>query len=318
MNIGKIAIAEPVIVLAPMAGVTDLPFRLLAKEMGCSLVCSEMISDKGLTYHNSHTLELLAIDQRERPASMQIFGSEPESMAAAAKLVASAGADIVDINMGCPTPKIVKNGGGVALMRAPELAYRIMAAVVEAVEIPVTVKIRKGWDDNTINAVEIARLADRAGIAAIAVHGRTREQFYTGHADWGIIRDVKNAVNIPVIGNGDIRTGADAARMLTETGCDGIMVGRGAQGNPWIFKQIRHYITTGDQLPGPVLNERFSMLLKHLDLLIDCKGEYTAIREMRRHASWYTKGLPHAAEIRLKFNQAESRDDFPRILAAFY
>lgn len=316
MRIGNILVEEPAVVLAPMAGVTDLPFRLLVKEMGCSLVYSEMVSDKGLLYDNCHTKDLIRIDDRERPVSVQIFGSEPEPMAAAARIVEQAGAEIIDINMGCPTPKIVKNGEGSALMRRPELAYAIMAGVVDAVKVPVTVKIRKGWDEKSVNAVEIARLAEKAGISAIAVHGRTREQFYAGTADWEIIRAVKASVGIPVIGNGDVRSPGDARRMLTMTGCDGIMVGRAAQGNPWFFRQIREYLRSGIVPEPPGLPERLAMLLRHLDMLIEVKGLHIATREMRRHAAWYTKGLPHAAEIRLKLNQAESREDFGRIMAA--
>lgn len=317
MQIGKLTLANPVI-LAPMAGVTDLPFRLLAKEMGCGLVYSEMVSDKGLIYDNVHTKKLLAIDERERPVALQIFGSDPESMGRAAKIVAAAGADIIDINMGCPTPKIVKNGEGSALMKKPEVAYRIIASVVESAGgVPVTVKFRKGWDDKSVNAVEIALIAEKAGAAAVSVHGRTREQFYSGQADWKIIREVKQAVKIPVTGNGDIRTPQDAKRMLTETGCDGIMIGRGAQGNPWIFRQVAHYLATGELLPPPTLSERIDMLLRHLDMLVDHKGEYIGIREMRSHAAWYTKGLPKSAELRLKFNQAASKEDFIRIMETY-
>ncbi|CVK21797.1 tRNA dihydrouridine synthase DusB [Sporomusa sphaeroides] len=314
MQIGKLKLANPVI-LAPMAGVTDLPFRLLAKEMGCGLVYSEMVSDKGLIYDNVHTKKLLAIDERERPVALQIFGSEPDSMGKAATIVADAGADIIDINMGCPTNKIVRNGEGSALMRNPDLAYRIIAAVVTAAgDVPVTVKFRKGWDDKSVNAVEIAKLAEQAGAAAVSVHGRTREQFYSGQADWNSIREVKQAVGIPVIGNGDVRTPHDAKRLLTETGCDGIMVGRGAQGNPWIFRQIIHYLATGEILLPPGLDERIDMLLRHLDMLVEHKGEYVGIREMRSHAAWYTKGLHKSAELRLTFNQAASKADFIRIM----
>lgn len=314
LKIGSLELANPVI-LAPMAGVTDLPFRLLAKEMGCGLVYSEMVSDKGLIYQNCHTLEMLKSHERERPVAVQIFGSDPKSMAQAAKIVeASGAADIIDMNMGCPTPKIVKNGEGSALMRTPDLAFDIMSHVVKAVQLPVTVKIRKGWNDASVNAVQMAKLAEQAGVAAIAVHGRTREQFYTGEADWEIIKQVKDHVRIPVIGNGDIRTPQDAVQMLTETRCDGIMIGRGSQGNPWIFRQVAHYLKTGELLPGPSLAERMSVLFRHLDMLVDCKGEYIGTREMRRHAAWYTKGLPHSAELRLKFNQAQSRQDFAEIL----
>lgn len=317
MRIGTITLANPV-VLAPMAGVTDLPFRLLAKEMGCGLVVSEMISDNGLIYDNVHTKKMLAIDEQERPVALQIFGSDPERMGQAARIVAKAGADIIDINMGCPTAKIVKNGEGSALMRNPELAGRIIAAVAAAAgHVPVTVKIRKGWDDKTVNAVEMAKVAEQAGAAAVAVHGRTREQFYSGKADWNSIREVKQAVQIPVIGNGDIRTPQDAARMLTETGCDGIMIGRGAQGNPWIFRQVAHYLATGEILPAPNLGERIAMLLRQLDMLVEHKGEYIGIREMRSHAAWYTKGLPKSAELRLKFNQALTKKDFVHIMEVY-
>lgn len=316
MQIGTVKLANPVI-LAPMAGVTDLPFRLLVKEMGCGLVYTEMVSDKGLIYQNEHTLEMLKIDERERPVALQIFGSEPEPMAKAAKIVEKAGADIIDINMGCPTLKIVKNGEGSALMRTPELAYSIIASVVEAVNIPVTVKIRKGWDDSSVNAVEMAMLAEKAGAAAISVHGRTREQFYSGEADWSIIKAVKENVAIPVNGNGDVRTPEDAVRLRSETGCDGIMIGRAAQGNPWLFRQVTQYLSTGKLLPGPTMAERFEMTLRHLEMLVAYKGEHIGIREMRRHAAWYTKGLPHSAELRLRFNQAETREDFTAILNEF-
>lgn len=314
MKIGSVALANPV-VLAPMAGVTDLPFRLLVKEMGCALVYTEMVSDKGLLYNNEHTLKLLRVDEQERPAAVQIFGSEPEPMAKAAKIVAQAGADILDINMGCPTLKIVKNGEGSALMRKPDLAYAILASIVDAVSIPVTVKIRKGWDDASVNAVQIARLAEKAGVSAIAVHGRTREQFYSGHADWKIIKDVKDSVTVPVIGNGDVRSPFDAAKMRQETGCDGVMIGRGAQGNPWLFRQIVHYLATGEILPGPSVTERIAMALRHLDMLVEYKGEHIGIREMRSHAAWYTKGLPRSAELRLRFNNALTRDHFAAILS---
>ncbi|TCL38352.1 tRNA-dihydrouridine synthase B [Anaerospora hongkongensis] len=316
MQIGTVKLANPVI-LAPMAGVTDLPFRLLVKEMGCGLVYTEMVSDKGLIYQNEHTLEMLKIDERERPVALQIFGSEPDPMAKAAKIVEKAGADIIDINMGCPTLKIVKNGEGSALMRTPELAYSIIASVVEAVNIPVTVKIRKGWDDSSVNAVEMAMLAEKAGAAAVSVHGRTREQFYSGEADWSIIKAVKENVAIPVNGNGDVRTPEDAVRLRSETGCDGIMIGRAAQGNPWLFRQVTHYLSTGKLLPGPTMAERFEMTLRHLEMLVAYKGEHIGIREMRRHAAWYTKGLPHSAELRLRFNQAETREDFTAILNEF-
>jgi len=316
MQIGKIKLVNPVI-LAPMAGVTDLPFRLLCKEMDCGLVYSEMVSDKGLLYKNFHTMDMLTIDEGERPVAMQIFGSEPASMAQAALSVERAGTDIIDINMGCPTPKIIKNGSGAALMCQPDLAFRIMVSVVEAVNVPVTVKIRKGWDNGSINAVQMAKLAEKAGIAAIAVHGRTRAQFYSGEADWDIIRQVKASVNIPVIGNGDIRTPYDAQKMLIETGCDGLMIGRGAQGNPWIFRQVAQYLATGQVVPLPTEVERLSVMLRHLDMLVAYKGEYLGIREMRRHGAWYTKGMHDSSELRLRFNQAVCKDDFVAVLEEF-
>jgi tRNA-dihydrouridine synthase B len=313
MNIGKVKLDNNV-VLAPMAGVTDLAFRLLAKEMGCGLVYSEMVSNKGLLYKNANTADLLATHPSERPAAMQIFGSDPDCMAEAAKMVAAAGADIVDINMGCPTPKIVKNGDGSALMQKPELAYHIMKSVVAAVDIPVTVKIRKGWDELSVNAVEIAKLAEQAGIAAVAVHGRTRAQFYAGKADWNIIKAVKESVSIPVIGNGDVRSPEDAQNMLKFTGCDGVMIGRAAEGNPWIFRQVVKYLESGEIVPLPTLAERLSVMERHLAMLLSFKSEYIGIREMRKHGAWYTKGLKHAAELRLKFNQASTRQDFLNIL----
>ena len=313
LTIGGLVLANPVI-LAPMAGVTDLPFRLLCKESGCGLVVSEMISDNALLFDNDRTLEMLRMEPAERPVAMQIFGSNPELMAQAAQKVEAAGADIIDINMGCPAPKIVKNGEGSALMRKPELAQRILRAVVAAVQVPVTVKIRKGWSEQEVNAVELALLAEEAGVAAVAVHGRTREQFYEGKADWQIIREVKEALSIPVIGNGDVWSPADAARMLEQTGCDGIMVGRGCQGNPWLFRDILAYLQTGVVPPAPSLEERRRFILRHLDMLMSLKGEYVAVREMRRHAAWYTKGVRGAARWRQMLNQALCRDDFERLL----
>jgi tRNA-dihydrouridine synthase B len=316
MNIGSITLRHPVI-LAPMAGVCDLPFRVLAKSLGCALVVAEMVSDKGLIYKNQHTHEMLAIEQSERPISIQIFGSDPFCMAKAARIVEQAGADIIDINMGCPTPKIVKNGEGSALMRTPELAYKIIAAVVDAVQIPVTVKMRKGWDESSVNAPVIAKLAEQAGAAAVAVHGRTREQFYSGVADLEIIKQVKNSVTIPVIGNGDIRCPEDAYQMMAHTGCDGVMIGRAAQGNPWIFAQINYFLDTGTKLSQPTTTEKIALLKRHLELVLQFKGEYIGIREMRKHAAWYTKGLSGSAKLRCQFNQAESKKAFLAVINRF-
>lgn len=314
MKIGNVEIANPVF-LAPMAGVTDLPYRILARELGCGLVYSEMVSDKGINYRNSHTLEMLETDQAERPISLQLFGAEPQSISEAAKYVESLGvADILDINMGCPAPKVTKNHEGSALMKTPKIAFSIMESVVKAVKLPVTVKFRKGWDDNTVNVVEMAKLAEAAGIAAVAVHGRTREAYYSGQADWDIIAEVKQNICIPVIGNGDIRTCRDMKKIFAHTGCDAVMIGRAAQGNPWIFRQLTHYLLTGEELPSANFAQRREVIIRHLDMLIEHKGDYIGAREMRKHATWYTKGLAHSSELRLKFNQAETRADFIRVL----
>lgn len=313
MQIGDITVAPP-LALAPMAGVTDLPFRLLVKEMGCGLVYTEMISAQGLVYGNIRTREMLRVDPRERPLAVQLFGSSPDTLARAAVLAVQAGADIIDLNMGCPTPKIVKNGEGAALMRQPALAYEIMCRVAAAVPVPVTVKMRKGWDDSEVNAVALARLAQRAGLKAVAVHGRTRAQFYSGVADWESIARVKDSVTIPVLGNGDVQSPEDAQRMLTLTGCDGIMIGRGVQGNPWLFHAVAHYLATGAVPSPPTRRERLIMLLRHLDLLVAYKGEYIGCQEMRRHAAWYVRGLPGAAQLRQRLNQAARRQDFLALL----
>ena len=314
--IGKVPINQPT-VLAPMAGVTDLAFRLLAKEMGCGLVVSEMVSAKGLLYENCRTRELIKIDPRERPTAIQLFGSVPEELAEAARRVAAAGADIIDFNMGCPTHKIVKNGEGSALLRSVGKAAAILKAMVQAVDIPVTVKIRTGWDAASINVVEVAKALEQSGVSAIAVHARTREQFYSGTADWSLIRQVKQAVRVPVIGNGDVRTVQDAQRMLGETGCDAVMVGRAACGNVWIFRQIAAWLERGELPAGPTLAEKSQTLLRHLDMLIELKGSHIAIREMRRHAASYVKGYPKSAELRTRFNQAMSRADFEMILSEY-
>lgn len=312
-TIGPVHLACP-IVLAPMAGVCDLPYRVIAHEFGAGLVCTEMVSDKGLIYGNKTTQKMLEIAPGEHPLSMQIFGSEPDSMAKAAALIEEAGADIVDINMGCPVKKVVNNGSGSALLKDLPRAEAIIRAVVQAVSIPVTVKMRTGWDEAQFVAPELAKRAEDAGAAAIAVHGRTREQFYSGKADWQKIRAVVDAVTIPVIGNGDVVDGPSAAAMLGETGCAAVMVARGAQGNPWIFHDIQHFLETGSPLPPPTARERYEQILRHFKALVAYKGEYIGLREMRAHASWYTKGLYGSAGLRERINRAGSVPQFIEII----
>ena len=314
MRIGDFEFAYPVF-LAPMAGVTDTPYRILAREMGCPLVYSEMVSDKGINYRNEHTLNMLKTEPEERPMAMQLFGAEADSVAKAAEYVASLGcADILDFNMGCPAPKVVKNHEGSAMLKNPENAYRVLKALVGAVDMPVTVKLRIGWDKDSINIMEMAKLAQEAGVAAIAIHGRTREQFYRDQADWQIIGRVRESLRIPVIANGDVRNVQDMIKIRQVTGCEAVMVGRAAQGNPWIFRQLTEYLRSGAVLPGPTMDERKEVIIRHLDMLLKFKGDYIGPREMRKHATWYTKGIKGSAELRCLFNQAVCRDDFLRIL----
>ena len=301
-----------------MAGVTDRAFRMLAREAGCGLVYTEMVSDQALLHASPRTDQILDCRGESRPISVQIFGSNPGYMARAAAIVAERGADIIDLNMGCPTPKIVKNGEGAALMKNPALALEITEAVVKQVEpLPVTVKIRKGWDEKSVNAVELAVLLVDAGVAAIAVHGRTRNQFYGGLADWDIIRRVKQAVPVPVIGNGDIKCPQDAGKMIEQTGCDAIMIGRAAMGNPWIFQRTVHYLATGDLLPEPTPDLRVQTARRHMHMLAEGKGEYLAVREMRKHAAWYLKGLAGAAKARERINRAETIMEIDLVMDEF-
>lgn len=301
-------------VLAPMAGVTDLPFRLLCKEQGAGLLCMEMVSAKAIQYHNKNTKALLEIHPQELPVSLQLFGSEPDVISEIAKQIEELPFAALDINMGCPVPKIVKNGEGSALMKNPKLVHEIVYKTARAIKKPVTVKIRKGFDDSCINAVEIAKIIEAAGGAAVAVHGRTREQYYSGKADWEIIRRVKEAVSIPVIGNGDVRSAKDAVRMREETGCDGVMVGRGAQGNPWIFRELAAYERTGELPARPTVTEIREMMLRHAALQIEYKGEYLGIREMRKHVAWYTTGMKNSARLRDEINQVESYAQLEELL----
>ena len=302
------------LILAPMAGVTDLPFRLLCKEQGAGLLCMEMVSAKAILYKNRNTESLLEIDPWENPVSLQLFGSDPEIISTIAHQIEERPFDILDLNMGCPVPKIVNNGEGSALMKNPKLAGEIIRRTVRAIDKPVTVKIRKGFDDEHINAVEMAKIAEDAGAAAVAVHGRTREQFYSGKADWDIIRQVKEAVSIPVIGNGDLLTAEDVIAMEEQTGCDGFMIARGAQGNPWIFRQILHYFETGEHLAKPTLEEVTQMILRHARMMLEFKGEYIGIREIRKHAAWYTAGYPNSARLRVAINNVESFEALEELL----
>lgn len=316
LTIGSVEL-EGNIILAPMAGVTDLPFRLLCKEQGADMVCTEMVSAKGILYDNKNTEELLRVDDREGPVSLQLFGSDPDIVSEMAKRIEERNFDILDLNMGCPVPKVVNNGEGSALLKDIPLAARIIEKTVKAVHKPVTVKFRKGFHRGDIQAVEMAKAAEAAGAAAVAVHGRTREEYYSGKADWNIIAAVKEAVKIPVIGNGDICTPQDGERMLRETGCDGLMIGRGARGNPWIFHQMKTWFEKGEQEPKPDFDTVCRMILRHAAMQSEWKGEKRGIMEMRTHIAWYTAGYPHSAELRRKVNQLETYGQLRQLLEGF-
>lgn len=317
LHIGAVTIENPVI-LGPMAGVTDLPFRVLCHEHGAGLVCTEMVSAKAILYHNRNTEDLMRTDEREHPVSLQLFGSNPEDVSEAAAMIEDRPFETFDFNMGCPVPKVVNNGEGSALMKNPELAGRIISAVVKKVKKPVTVKIRTGFDKEHINAVEVAKILEDAGASAIAVHGRTRSQFYSGEADWNVIRQVKEAVSIPVIGNGDIRSPEDAEKMIRETGADGVMIARAAEGNPWIFSRTSAWLASGKKLPGPTVKELQDTILRHAAMMIECKGERIAVREMRKHVSWYTAGYPDSAALRRIINTAENFSEMQEMLGDFF
>ena len=311
MKIGNVQLDNEVF-LSPMAGVTDLPFRLICKEKGCGMLYTEMINAKALCYDDENTKKMLKIEEEEHPIAVQIFGSDPEYMGKAAAIMNEYPNEILDINMGCPAPKVVKNGDGSALMRNPKLAAEVLSSVVKNSKKPVTLKIRKGWDDDSVNAVEIAKIAEECGISALAIHGRTREQFYSGKADWDIIAEIKQNINIPVIGNGDVFEVQDAVNMLEKTKCNAIMIGRGAQGNPWIFNRINHYMKTGEVLPEPTLEEKITTAIKHMNLAVAEHGEYVAVREMRKHIGWYLKGLKNSARYRDQINKIT---DYKEVIA---
>ena len=313
MQIGNVTIKHPYI-LAPMAGVTDLPFRLLCKEQGVGLLCMEMVSAKAIYYKNKNTQDLMRILPEERPVSLQLFGSDPKIMSEMAKQIEEKPFDILDVNMGCPVPKVVNNGEGSALLKNPDLIVKIVKSISSAIQKPLTVKVRIGFENEPVDIVEIAKRVEDAGAAAIAVHGRTRQQYYSGIADWETIARVKEAVFIPVIGNGDVDSPKKAEKLFRQTGCDAVMIGRAVEGNPWIFREMNHYFATGEELARPSLAEVKAMILKHARAQIEMKGEFIGIREMRKHVAWYTAGMPHSAGLRRESNNIESYADLEKLL----